>query len=82
MRRFALALLMVMPVAGQVSAADKAANQPTTAGGTMGQLVADGYEIKAAVPNGKKVIIFLQKDSTAYACELMSLTQTVCGVIN
>ncbi|MDH6268806.1 hypothetical protein M2360_004224 [Rhizobium sp. SG_E_25_P2] len=48
----------------------------------IGQLIADGYEIKAAVPNGKRFVVFLQKDSTAYACEMSSLTQSQCGQIN
>ena len=57
--------------------------QKTVAGGaTMGQLIADGYEIKAAVPNGKRFVVFLQKDSTGYACEMTSLSASQCGKIN
>jgi hypothetical protein len=51
-------------------------------GATMGQLIADGYEIKAAVPNGKRFVVFLQKDSTGYACEMTSLSASQCGKIN
>jgi hypothetical protein len=49
---------------------------------TMAELVAKGYEIKAAVPNGGKFIVFMQKDQSAYACEFQSLAGTRCGSIN
>ena len=53
-----------------------------TSGASMGQLIAEGYEIKAALPNGKRFVVFLQKDSTGYACEMTSLSRSVCGRIN
>lgn len=49
---------------------------------TMADLVSRGYEIKAAVPNGGKYIVFMQKDQSAYACEFSSLTDTRCGSLN
>lgn len=49
---------------------------------TMGQLLSQGYEIKAAVPNGDKFVIFMQKEQSAYACEFVSITNTRCGAIN
>ena len=49
---------------------------------TLKQLLDDGYEIKAAVPNGSKFVVFMQKDQSAYACEFVNLTQTRCGAIN
>lgn len=49
---------------------------------TMKALLAQGYEIKTAVPNGSKFVVFLQKDQSAYACEFVSLTDTRCGAIN
>ncbi|MCD2177139.1 hypothetical protein [Rhizobium sp. C1] len=49
---------------------------------TMKDLLAQGYEIKAAVPNGAKFVIFMQKDQSAYACEFVSVTNTKCGAIN
>ncbi|MBB5572172.1 MULTISPECIES: hypothetical protein [Rhizobium] len=49
---------------------------------TMGDLVSRGYEIKAAVPNGGKFVVFMQKDQSAYACEFSSLTDTRCGSLN
>jgi hypothetical protein len=53
-----------------------------TSGASMGQLIAQGYEIKAAVPNGKSFVVFLQKDSTGYACQMTTLSRAVCGKIN
>ncbi|MBB4066681.1 hypothetical protein [Gellertiella hungarica] len=50
---------------------------------TMSELVQDGYEIKAAVPSGTdKLIIFMQNDKSAYACEFTNLANTRCGSIN
>ena len=57
--------------------------QPTTTGGaSMGQLISEGYEIKAAVPNGKSFVVFLQKDSTGYACQMSTLSRSQCGKID
>ncbi|MDM9619715.1 hypothetical protein [Rhizobium sp. S96] len=49
---------------------------------SMGDLLSKGYEIKAAVPNGGKFVVFLQKDQSAYACEMKSLTASQCGALN
>ncbi len=49
---------------------------------SMKQLLEEGYEIKAAVPNGSKFVVFMQKEQSAYACEFVSVTQTRCGAIN
>ena len=49
---------------------------------TMTDLLGKGYQIKAAVPNGGKFIVFMQKDQSAYACEFQSLTGSRCGSIN
>ena len=51
-------------------------------GGAMSALLSKGYEIKAAVANGTRYIVFLQKDQSAYACEFVSLTKSRCGSIN
>ena len=59
-----------------------AASDATGANPSMAELVSRGYEIKAAVPNGGKFIVFMQKDQSAYACEFQSLTGTRCGSIN
>ena len=58
-------------------------DQPTmTSGSSIGQLISEGYEIKAAVPNGKSFVVFLQKDSTGYACQMATLSRSVCGKID
>lgn len=49
---------------------------------TMKELLAQGYEIKSAIPNGDKFVVFMQKDQSAYACEFVSVTNTKCGAIN
>jgi hypothetical protein len=48
----------------------------------MGDLLSKGYQIKAAVPNGGKFVVFMQKDQSAYACEMQSLTASRCGTLN
>jgi len=55
---------------------------PPSGQATIGELVSKGYQIKAAVPNGKKFVVFLQKDQSAYACEMQSLTASQCGTLN
>ncbi|MFB9952908.1 hypothetical protein ACFFP0_29040 [Rhizobium puerariae] len=56
----------------------------TASGGSksMGDLLSEGYEIKASVPNGTKFIVFMQKDKSAYACDFVALTKSRCGSIN
>ena len=49
---------------------------------TMGQLVSEGYEIKAAAPNGSRYVIFMQNDQSAYACEFVNTAETQCRPIN
>ncbi len=84
--RKALALAAALFAAG--SAAAQTQPQADGSGGSAGdvasmaQLLAAGYEIRAAVPNGSKIIVFMQKDQSAYACEFASLTKTRCGTIN
>ncbi|WP_077470152.1 hypothetical protein [Rhizobium sp. P44RR-XXIV] len=53
-----------------------------SANSTMAELLSSGYQIKAAVPNGGKFVVFMQKDQSAYACEFSSLTDTRCGSLN
>ncbi|MBO9628810.1 MAG: hypothetical protein J7516_05180 [Shinella sp.] len=49
---------------------------------TMGQLASEGYEIKAAAPNGSRYVIFMQNDQSAYACEFVNTANTQCRPIN
>jgi hypothetical protein len=55
---------------------------PPSAQSSMGELLSQGYQIKAAVPNGSKFVVFMQKDQSAYACEMQSLTASRCGTLN
>ncbi|MBB3425456.1 MULTISPECIES: hypothetical protein [Rhizobium] len=61
----------------------KGGNEGTSGGdSTVADLLSRGYQIKAAVPNGGKFVVFMQKDQSAYACEFSSLTNTRCGSLN
>lgn len=53
----------------------------SSSGNTVASLIAEGYEIKAAVPNGAKYVVFMQKEKKAYACEFVTVTQSRCGEI-
>ena len=52
---------------------------PPSGQATIGELVSKGYQIKAAVPNGKKFVVFLQKDQSAYACRASTTRSTKSG---
>jgi hypothetical protein len=52
------------------------------ASSTMRQLAEQGYEIKAAAPNGSRYVVFMQKEKSVYACEFVNTTQTQCRQIN
>ncbi|WP_082520523.1 hypothetical protein [Rhizobium sp. Root482] len=54
----------------------------SSSGSGMGKLLSQGYEIRTAVLNGTRYVVFLQKDQSAYACEFVSLTKSRCGSIN
>jgi hypothetical protein len=56
--------------------------QVGASGASMGDLVKQGYEIKAAAPNGSRYVVFMQNDKSAYACEFVNTTQTQCRQIN
>ncbi|NLR95707.1 hypothetical protein HGP17_02520 [Rhizobium sp. P38BS-XIX] len=61
----------------------KGGNEAAAAGdSTIAELLSRGYQIKTAVPNGAKFVVFMQKDQSAYACEFSSLTNTRCGSLN
>ncbi|WP_137153664.1 hypothetical protein [Rhizobium sp. FKL33] len=82
MIRLLASLLLVSAAASSLAAEGGIVADSEGAKTEIGKLIADGYEIKAAVPNGKRFVVFLQKDSTAYACEMSSLAQSQCGQIN
>ncbi|MBP1860887.1 hypothetical protein [Rhizobium herbae] len=86
MRSIALTMfglvLAAAPALAQQAAQPSEAMSSSDAGSGMGKLLTQGYEIRAAVPNGTRYIVFLQKDQSAYACEFVSLTKSRCGSIN
>ena len=49
---------------------------------TMAELLSKEYEIKSAVPNGSKLIVFMQKGKSGYACEFVNVAKTRCASIN
>ncbi|MDX3973412.1 hypothetical protein [Shinella sp.] len=73
----ATALLLVTAFAAQAQDAEGGVSSAT-----MGELVGQGYEIKAAAPNGSRYVVFMQKDKSAYACEFVNTAQTQCRQIN
>ena len=83
-------LALVLATVAATAALAQESGEPSLGGGSSGpaltaslsQLLADDYEIKSAVPNGAKLIIFLQKKQSAYACEFVSITKTRCGSLN
>ena len=79
MPKAALAVAAVILTAAAAHA--QQAEEPVTSS-TMGQLVGQGYEIKAAAPNGSRYVIFMQNDKSAYACEFVNTTTTQCRQIN
>ncbi|MDQ0319901.1 hypothetical protein QO002_002039 [Pararhizobium capsulatum DSM 1112] len=85
MRPVALSLLGVL-IAGSALAQDTGVassdDVSSSAESGMGNLLVKGYEIRAAVQNGTRYIVFLQKEKSAYACEFVSLTKSRCGSIN
>ncbi len=84
MSRFALAasITFLSSAALAATVGGTSGSNATASTSTMKELLAQGYEIKAAVPNGGKFVIFMQKDQSAYACEFVSVTNTKCGAIN
>ena len=83
--RTALALLVLTMTALPAMAQDVPNSSTESQAGDkagMADLISRGFKIMAAVPNGKNFIVFLQKDTTAYACEFASLSDSRCGVIN
>ena len=74
-----LAIAAVLLTAAAANA--QQAREPA-ASATMAELASQGYEIKAAAPNGSRYVIFMQNDQSAYACEFVNTAQTQCRQIN
>ena len=85
---FALSVLCLAaaPVfAADSSASSSDAGSSDSAGEAvpMAKLIDQGYEIKSAVPSGTgKLIVFVQKEKSAYACEFVNTANTQCRPIN
>lgn len=92
-----IGLVLVVAPAWAQSASDTSSEGKTTFDGTdsgtaegqpgktatMAELLQDGYEIKSSVPSGTdKLIIFMQNEKSAYACEFTNVENTQCGSIN
>ncbi|CAN7399163.1 hypothetical protein LJR030_004127 [Rhizobium sp. LjRoot30] len=81
-----LALAMAATLLGSSIAVaqqqDDALGASAAQSASMAQLLSQGYEIKAAVPNGSRFVVFMQKDQSAYACEFASIANTRCRSIN
>mgnify|MGYP001033908417 CR=1 FL=1 len=69
------AVLAAMPALAQEGGEGNAST-------TIGQLAGQGYEIKAAAPNGSRYVLFMQKEKSVYACEFVNTTRTQCRQIN
>ncbi|ABR59747.1 hypothetical protein GOC91_20655 [Sinorhizobium medicae] len=84
MRLVPLAAVGLLALVSGASAQEDVGSESSAGmrGGAMSSLLSKGYEIKAAVNNGTRYIVFLQKDQSAYACEFVSLTKSRCGSIN
>lgn len=80
MKRLALAISLLV-ISGAAHAQDANDETASAEGSSMGTLISEGFEIKAAVPNGKRFVVFLQKDNEGYACEMVNLTASQCGKI-
>jgi hypothetical protein len=84
MGRVALASLICLAASSAFSQTLEPGVNSTTRGSdaTMAQLFSKGYEIKSAVPNGSKLIVFMQKGTSGYACDFVNVTKTRCALIN
>ncbi|WP_377288311.1 hypothetical protein [Rhizobium sp. SG2393] len=87
MRHCAAACLLLLAFAGNAAAQEAStdaasADSQGSASIGVGALVAQGYEIKAAVRHGDRTVVFLQKDKSAYACDFATLAKSRCGSIN
>jgi hypothetical protein len=76
-----LALLLSALGLGICSAQAQSGSRFENGGGSVGQLVADGYEIKSVVLNNGKYVVFLQKERRAFACEFSKVNKSRCGEI-
>ncbi|WP_420409618.1 hypothetical protein [Hoeflea sp.] len=76
-----VALLISAILIGVCQAQAQSSSRFESAGGSVGELVAQGYEIKSVVLNNGKYIVFLQKERKAFACEFSRVNRSRCGEI-
>lgn len=75
---FVLGAAMLLPVAAMLALAQDSGGDSNTMRGLLRQ----GFEIKAMAPNGAQYVVLLQKDTSAYACEFVTVTNSRCRAIN
>lgn len=84
--RLPLAYMAALLTVGSAAFAQTAPDAMSSVSGggasTIRGLLSKGYEIKSSVPNGKKFIVFLQKDKSAYACEFATVVDSRCEPLN
>ncbi len=81
MRLATVCLWLALAVSASAQETDAGVASSSTTDQTMTSVLAEGYEIKAAVPNGTKFLVFLQKDKSAVVCEFATLAKSQCGVL-
>ncbi|MGF9692621.1 MULTISPECIES: hypothetical protein [unclassified Rhizobium] len=85
MRRLVLSAGLVAAALPAVAQSQTGPVDTASRGGadaTMAELLSREYEIKSAVPNGSKLIVFMQKGTSGYACEFVNVAKTRCASIN
>ena len=78
----ATGLFVLSTLAAEAQGLDTGADTARGADATMAELLSKEYEIKSAVPNGSKLIVFMQKGKSGYACEFVNVAKTRCASIN
>lgn len=76
-----LASLVVVSFCGAAAAQQKTESSGEAGPQTIGALIAQGYEIKAAAPNAGKFVVWVQKGEHAYACDFATVRNARCEEI-
>lgn len=82
MMRQSLSFVISAAVLMSVAAMPALAQDTGGDSNTMRGLLRQGFEIKAMAPNGAQYVVLLQKDTSAYACEFVTVTNSRCRAIN
>jgi hypothetical protein len=75
-------VLAIAALTLSAASANAQEGEQEAASATIGGLASQGYEIKAAAPNGSRYVVFMQNEKSAYACEFVNTTRTQCRQIN